>query len=303
MIFSPEKLQELILSEILEAGAAAAGAAAAHSLQEPPAVAAWFGEGRHAGMRYLEDHRALKTDPGHVLPGVRSIVCAAFAHPVCPPAAGVPAIAGYALGEDYHVRVRRALQKVAEKLNEWIPCQTRICVDSAPLPERYWAVQAGVGFIGTNGCLIVPGVGPNVVLGELLTDAEIAPTEPMRRRCVQCNRCIRDCPTGALSAAGGLDARLCLSYWTTQAKEEPPAFIRERMGGRFWGCETCVSICPHVHPSWLQDFSTETRSLLNQDEFWKQEPWKRSVFGDGPAWRLRRNLSLARSSRPPENLE
>ncbi len=291
------------MDTVLEAGAAAAGVAAAHPLQEPSAVAAWFGEGRHAGMRYLEEHRRLEADPDHVLEGARSIVCAAFAHPVCPPSAPVPAIAGYALGEDYHARVRRSLEMVAKKLNELVPCRTRVCVDSAPLPERFWAVEAGVGFIGTNGCLIVPGVGPNVVLGELLTDAEIAPTEPMRRRCVQCNRCIRDCPTGALSASGGVDARLCLSYWTTQAKEEPPAFVRERIGGRFWGCETCVSICPHVHPSWVRDFSGEVNPLLQRDRFWKEDPWNRSVFGDAPAWRLERNLCLARETRNHGNPE
>lgn len=297
MQLSPESLQERVIEALLQTGAVAAGVAAACILEEPSDVGLWFKNGQDADLKYLTAHRALKTDPNSVLSGVRSIISAAFAYPVCPPFAPVPVIAGYALGEDYHLRVRHALQTVAEKLNQWVSCRTRVCVDTAPLPERYWAVQAGVGFMGVNGCLIVPGAGPNVVLGELLTDVEIAPNEPLQRRCVQCNRCIRDCPTGALTTANGVDVRLCLSYWTTQARENPPEFIRERLQGRFWGCETCISICPHVHPSWVQDFSAETSALLDKDNFWKEEPWKFSVFGREPAWRLMRNFQLARASR------
>jgi epoxyqueuosine reductase len=174
-------LQQRVLDASQEVGAAAAGVAAAGILMEPPETVAWFAAGRHAGMRYLETHRALKTDPNHVLPGVRSIVCAAFAYPVCPPSAPAPAIAGYALGEDYHVRVRRALETVAKKLNQWIPsCRTRICVDSA-LSGAVLGGESRRWFCGHNGCLIVPGVGPNVVWANC-SPSENAPTEPNRRR-------------------------------------------------------------------------------------------------------------------------
>jgi epoxyqueuosine reductase QueG len=195
--------------------------------------------------------------------------------------------------EDYHVRVRRALETVARELNELAPCRWRVCVDTAPLPERHLAAEAGLGFIGTNTCLIVPGVGPNVVLGELLVDLEIAPSEPAPRPCARCNRCLRDCPGGALSKDGRLDARRCLSYWTTAAKDAPPDELRAKGGGRFFGCETCVAICPHVGPRYQSDFRDAVAAAVRSPGFWRSPPWRRAVFAELPAWRLTRNQAWA----------
>lgn len=286
---TPDRLQIWICEALEREGAVAAGVVRAEKMTAPDEARRWVAEGRAAGMAYIKEHLTLREDPGNVLPGVKSIVCAAFAHDVTPPSSPPPAIAGYALGEDYHVRVRRVLETVAKQLNELAPCRWRACVDTAPLPERHLAVQAGLGFIGTNTCLIVPGVGPNVVLGELLVDIDITPTEPAPRRCAQCNRCIRDCPGGALRLEDGLDARRCLSYWTTAAKEEPPPQMRAVGGGRFFGCETCVAICPHVGPKYFRDFSHQTAEAVERPEFWKQPPWRDSVVAASPAWRLLRN--------------
>ena len=286
---TPDQLQTWICEHLEATGAVAAGVVRAEKMTAPDEARRFVAEGRHGDMAYLKEHLTLREDPQNVLPGVRSIICAAFPYEVTPPSSPPPAIAGYALGEDYHVRVRRALETVAKKLNEHTPCRWRACVDTAPLPERHLAVQAGLGFIGTNTCLIVPGIGPDVVLGELLVDLEITPTAPAPRRCAQCNRCIRDCPGGALSLEDGLDARRCLSYWTTAAKGEPPPQLRAVGGGRCFGCETCVAICPHVGPKFFRDFSKETAEAVQIPEFWKTPPWRGSVVAASPAGRLHRN--------------
>ncbi|MBU1412931.1 DUF1730 domain-containing protein [Myxococcota bacterium] len=290
---TPASLQIWILQALEAAGAVAAGVVRAERMSVPDEAHAWFAAGNAVGMSYIKEHLTLREDPENVMPGVRSILCAAFPYDVKSPPSPPPAIAGYAMGEDYHVRVRRVLETVAKQLNERIACRWRVCVDTAPLPERHLAVQAGLGFIGTNTCLIVPGVGPNVVLGELLVDLEITPTEPAPRSCARCNRCIRDCPGGALSKDGRLDARRCLSYWTTAAKEAPPPELRSLGGGRFFGCETCVAICPHVGPKYNCDFYEQTVAAVQIPAFWKQPPWRDAVFAAAPAWRLARNQAWA----------
>ncbi len=291
----PQAARSFLVDTLLELGAAAAGVVLAQRMEAPQRVRDWLSSGQQAGMDYLSAHLELKQDPENLLAGVKSIVCAAFPHPVHLPPDPPPPVAGYAIGEDYHVRVRRVLVEAAERFCTQMPGQYRVCVDTAPLPERHLALQAGLGFAGTNGCLIVPSVGPNVVLGEILFTQEIEPTEPALRPCARCNRCIRFCPTGALSKDGVLDARLCLSYYTTASREEPPPEIFAKGEGRFFGCETCVSVCPHVHPDSGRDLSG-IRTDLPELDFWKKPEYKNTVFADQPAWRLRRNRLWAQDA-------
>ncbi len=74
-----------------------------------------------------------------------------------------------ARGQDYHNAVRRQLRKLAAYLRtlgtEAEPIRARPICDDAPVLERAWAARAGLGFVGKNGLLIVPGVGSFVLLG------------------------------------------------------------------------------------------------------------------------------------------
>ena len=58
---------------------------------------------------------------------------------------------------------------------------------------------------------LTPGHGPWVLFGSVVTDAELAVTEPMQRTCGTCTACIPACPTGAIVAPGMLDAARCLA--------------------------------------------------------------------------------------------
>ena len=103
-------------------------------------------------------------------------------------------------------------------LADFVGGETRVCVDTAPLRERYWAVQAGVGFVGRNSQLIIPDAGSYFFLGEILTSIEFPADTPLTQSCLECGRCVDSCPGNAIIGNGAIDARRCLSYLTIEYK-------------------------------------------------------------------------------------
>jgi epoxyqueuosine reductase len=152
-------------------------------------------------------------------------------------------VARYARGRDYH----NVLGKRVRKLVTWLRDRgyvARASVDTLPVLERAWAQRAGIGFIGKNCCLIVPGLGSHVLLAAVITDAVLAPDTPMAERCGSCTRCLEACPTAAFVGPRELDARRCVSYLTIEHKGPIPEPLREGIGNRFFGCDACQDVCP-----------------------------------------------------------
>jgi len=234
------------------AGAAAVGFSVAD--REPEEVGRqykeWLGRGDHAGMKWMERHAALREDPANVLPGAKTIISIAFAYEKYDghdPSR--PIIASYAMGNDYHDVIREALRPVAERIEERYGCRCRICIDSAPIGERYRAVRSGIGVIGRNGCVIVKGAGSMVFLAEILTDLEIEPDDASTGGCMMCGRCIRECPGSAIREDGTIDSRRCISYLTIEHRGDWSGLMLETMHGAgrqyLYGCDKCLRVCPH----------------------------------------------------------
>jgi len=118
-----------------------------------------------------------------------------------------------------------------------------IC-DDAPILERAWAARAGLGFIGKNGLLIVPGQGSMVLLGEVVTTLALAPGEPMTERCGSCTRCLDACPTDAFVRPFVLDPRRCIAYLTIEHRSEIADEFRAPIGEHLFGCDDCQTVCP-----------------------------------------------------------
>ncbi|HXM75971.1 MAG TPA: QueG-associated DUF1730 domain-containing protein, partial [Thermoanaerobaculia bacterium] len=75
----------------------------------------WLAEGRHAGMKYLEETAAVRASPQRLLAGARSVVCLAAPHGAEPlVAADGSRVARYAGGPDYHGTLRARAVRVAE---------------------------------------------------------------------------------------------------------------------------------------------------------------------------------------------
>mgnify|MGYP005943397005 CR=1 FL=1 len=220
----------------------------------------WLSEGMNGEMAYLEKYHNIRSNPALLLPGARSVVSCAFNYwwgPVDSPLRW----ASYALGDDYHDVVRSRLQSVADAITAETGAECRVCVDTAPILERYWAVRSGVGFIGLNQQLIIPGGGTHFFLGEIITTLDLTPDAPCTLTCGECRRCLRSCPGGALrendEASGNpateitLDSRRCLSYLTIEYRGEFPEGTR--LGKHIYGCDVCQEVCPHNSKAPLSD--------------------------------------------------
>ena len=211
----------------------------------------WIESGRSAPLGYMDRYHEVRNNPRLLLDGANSIIVAAFSYYYPTPAAKSHfTIARYARGADYHDVVRRRLNDavtaiIAETALD--PLDFRVCVDTAPLRERYWARKAGVGFIGRNNALIVPGEGSYMVLGEILTTMELDADAPCTLTCGNCMACVKSCPAGALDCDEdgycGVDASRCLSCLTIEHRGDFPEEIK--LGGRIAGCDTCQDVCPH----------------------------------------------------------
>jgi len=110
--------------------------------------------------------------------------------------------------------------------------------------ERSLAAAAGLGWIGRNCCLVVPGLGSYVLLCEIVCNLPLAPDEPIAGRCDDCGACVGACPTGALTDAG-LDARRCVSYLTVEHAGPIAPDLWPHMGTCLVGCDACQAACPH----------------------------------------------------------
>lgn len=235
---------DAIRSLLTQQGACRVAVASVHPVEDwaQHLYSRWLERGMHASMHYLENYPDLRADPSLLLPGAQSIICCAFAFSPAPSGMGAR-IAAYALGTDYHIVVRERLEIVAQYLRDEYGASARVCVDTAPLRERYWAMRSGLGFIGLNNHLIVPGVGSYLFLGEILTSLHLPPDSPLATDCGKCGRCVRACPTGALQPDGSVDARRCLSYLTIEHRGDfPPG---TNLHGCLYGCDTCAAVCPH----------------------------------------------------------
>lgn len=239
-----------IKDKALALGFAACGIARAErAVSEEACFDRWIAEGCHAGMRYMENHRAIRLDPDGLVSGAKSVISVALNYyPAIRRDPLAPYIAYYAYGEDYHTVVKEKLRRLWQAIAGWFPegaYEARVFTDSAPILERYWAWKAGLGWIGKNTCLILPGKGSFFFLGEIVTTLEVdAYDSPLKSRCGTCTRCLEACPTGALEAPRRLNASKCLSYLTIEHRGEIPPERAARLGNRLYGCDTCQLVCP-----------------------------------------------------------
>lgn len=229
--------------------------------REAGALRRWLAAGMHASMDWMERGVEVRVAPDHedLLPQARTVIVLAASvlrpgEAEVGPAPGL--VARYARGRDYHnVLGTRAKKLAADLRRAGFP--SRATIDTMPLLERAWAQRAGLGFVGKNAMLIVPGLGSHVLLATVVTTAELREDTPMEERCGSCTRCLDACPTRAIPEPRVLDARRCISYLTIEHEGPIEASLRGSLGGWFLGCDVCQDVCPfnrtHATPGRLAE--------------------------------------------------
>ncbi len=146
---------------------------------QKPLLGQWLDAGYAGELGYMERSRDYRHDLRRVMPGVRSVVVTltGYKRPDALRAAqqGLPRIAQYAWGDDYHTVTKHRLYQLLDTVrrNGHPSVRGRAVVDSAPTLDRAWAIRAGLGWKGRNAMLIHPELGPAVTIGLLLLDIGI----------------------------------------------------------------------------------------------------------------------------------
>jgi epoxyqueuosine reductase len=178
--------------------------------------------------------------PEKLLDGARSVISAALCYWAPEPdrPTGYGRLPRYTWHDGY-----AELREKLDSLGRALEAPYRVLVDANQHVDREAAARSGVGFYGKNTMLITRRHGSWVVLGTIVTAAELDTTEPLDAGCGSCTACIDACPTGALNEPGVLDATSCLSYWT-QVPEPIPEAYRAELGAQVYGCDICQDVCP-----------------------------------------------------------
>jgi len=216
---------------------------------------AWVQSSQHAEMDYLSrpDTLAKRRDPKQILESCQRVICLAV--PYCRPEAeleftssGQGRISNYARTRDYHDVIWEKLAQLEGFIENQSgdPVQLKSYVDTGPILERSYAMQAGIGIAGKNSCLLIQGIGSYFFLAEILTNLELPLSEPFTKDlCGTCRRCIETCPTRCIREDRTLDARRCISYLTIENKGPIPDSLKQKISPWVFGCDVCQIVCPH----------------------------------------------------------
>ncbi|MGM0738015.1 MAG: tRNA epoxyqueuosine(34) reductase QueG [Bacteroidota bacterium] len=307
-----------IRREALRLGFDAIGFARARRLEEQESrLEQWLKEGRHGTMQWMERHFDKRVDPRKLVPGARSVVSVMMSYHQPELARGQlhsehPKISKYALGEDYHNVMKDKLFELFAFTGEVTGgVEGRVFVDTAPVLDKAWAVESGVGWLGKHTNVLNREWGSWFFLGEMILDAEFEYDEPVADHCGSCTRCIDACPTDAIHEPYKVDGSKCISYFAIELRDEIPQEYHEQMGEWIFGCDICQDVCPWNRKA---RSGSEQRLFARPDavdrdvDFWEElnlqeyrELFRRSAVKRAKFEGLHRNIRIAGTNlRRPE---
>lgn len=306
----------IIKSKSLELGFDLCGVAKAQLLsKQARRLENWLKNGFHGTMHYMEKNFDSRVDPCQLVPGAKSVITLMLNYfPAIKQNDQAPKISKYAFGSDYHEVIRTKLKLLLQFIHENIgEVNGRGFVDSAPVLERAWAAESGLGWVGKNGNLINKQKGSFLFIATLIVDLELEYDDPFAKDyCGTCTRCIDACPTDAILRDKVIDGSKCISYFTIELKDQ---LIPGNMKGKFdnwmFGCDICQDVCPWNRfstPSTENEFTPLNEILQFNVNDWKEltEDVFKKIFRHSPLKRskysgIRRNLQFLQSTSDNKN--
>lgn len=203
----------------------------------------------------------------------------------------------YAMPRDYHAYMKR----LSERFEAF--CRTRFpslavqgFADSSPIDERDAALQAGLGVMGKNGLVLNEKYGSYFFIGEFFLSEAISPSPAQEKKnCVGCGKCLKSCPTGAITDP---ERKKCLSLLTQKKNRTEEEELLVEKAACKWGCDLCQTACPMNEKAVLtpiEFFRTDLIEELTEKEIELPKPeFSQRAF----SWRgreiLRKNLKKER---------
>lgn len=264
------KYSQLIKAEALRLGFSQCGISKAGFLEEEaPRLERWLNKNFHGSMAYMENNFDKRLDPQMLVDGAKSVISLSLNYfpgqQQSDPEA--PKISKYAYGMDYHLVIKNKLSKLLQYIQENIgEVSGRAFTDSAPVLDRAWARNSGLGWVGKNSNLIGKKSGSFFFLAELIIDLELDYGEVMQAdHCGTCTRCLDACPTDAIIAPAIVDANKCISYLTIELKDKIEPQFSGKLENWMFGCDICQDVCPWNRfsvPNTVHEFKPDP-ALLN----------------------------------------
>jgi epoxyqueuosine reductase len=207
----------------------------------------WLAAGMAADMDWIGARVEERLDVRRLVPDARTVVSLACNYYVWDAELECSPVSRYARGRDYHATLQDRLRALRRLLDaKWPGVRMYATVDTGPVMEKVWAVRAGIGYVGRNGCLITPRFGSWVFLATAVLDAEVDryADSVVADACGACSLCVSACPTEAILPNRAVDARQCLSYQTIENAGRVPEPLRPSLENLVFGCDICQQVCP-----------------------------------------------------------
>lgn len=270
------EITQFVKSEAFKLGFFDIGFSKANKLEnEKIRLNNWLQTGQHGSMSYMKNNFDKRLDPTELVTGAKSIISLLYNYYIDIELNDLK-ISKYAYGKDYHKVIKNKLKTLFAKIKEKNPeIQGRYFVDSAPVLERAWASESGLGWIGKNTMLINKKSGSFFFIAEIILDIEFDYSENQEKNhCGNCRNCIDSCPTQAIAKNGFiLDANKCISYLTIENKEDISPEFKGKMSNYIFGCDICQTVCPwnkHSKVHNEKDFLPNKRLLSMNHKNWKE---------------------------------
>ena len=264
------------------------------------ALERWLSHDYHGEMKWMEAERRKNIEL--LLKGAKSVLSVGFNYLSEKHKNNkLFKVGKFGQGEDYHKIIYKKLKNIGKWINSEIPdCDWKICVDTSPLLEKAWAEESGLGWIGKNSNLINKNYGSWITLGFMILTKDLIPDNPHRSLCGKCDKCIQECPTGAIVEPFVINSDLCIAYHTIENRSKTiPKQIAKNLNGWIAGCDICQDICPwnktvpfnnniEAKPKeWIKNISIDS---LN----WDEKTWKENLKGTTlkriKPWMWKRNI-------------